>query len=61
MGDNNYIIKTSRRENYYTVKISFRTINNEAKYEALVLGLSMAKTMGVTKEEVKVDSQVVVY
>ncbi|XP_031260840.1 uncharacterized protein LOC116119024 [Pistacia vera] len=39
---------------------SFKATNNEAKYEALFAGLSLAKEMGIKKLEVKSDSQLVV-
>lgn len=41
-------------------KLAFKTTNNEAEYEALVVGLSIAKALGATEVEVKTDSQVVV-
>ena len=42
------------------VKLAFKTTNNEAKYEALLAGLSMAEALGATEVEVKSNSQVVV-
>lgn len=41
-------------------KLTFRTTNNEAEYEALGMRLSIVKLLGATKVEVKVESQVVV-
>lgn len=42
------------------VKLTFRTTNNEAEYEALMVGLSIEKALRATKVKVKADSQVVV-
>ncbi|XP_041003985.1 uncharacterized protein Mb2253c-like [Juglans microcarpa x Juglans regia] len=55
-----HIIGDSRHEHHYMVKLTAKTTNNEAKYEALVAGLSIAEALGVTEVKVKVDSQVVV-
>lgn len=41
------------------VMLTFKTTNNEAKYEALVAGLPLAKELGEIKVEVKSDSQVI--
>lgn len=35
-------------------------MNNEAKYEALLSGLTVARTLGATKVKVRANSQVVV-
>ena len=38
----------------------FPTSNNEAEYEAILIGLNLALTFSTTKVEVKSDSQLVV-
>ena len=41
------------------VRLDFPTTNNEAKYEALVVGLDLAKVVGVASVVLYCDSQVV--
>ena len=41
------------------VRLDFLTTNNEAKYEALVAGLDLAKAAGATSVVIYYDSQVV--
>ena len=41
------------------IQLDFPTINNEAKYEALIAGLDLAKAAGATNVVVYCDSQVV--
>ena len=41
------------------IRLDFPTINNEAKYEALIAGLDLAKAAGATNVVVYCDSQVV--
>jgi ribonuclease HI len=40
--------------------LNFVTTNNEAEYEAVLAGLSIAREMGAKNVEVRSDSQVVV-
>lgn len=40
--------------------LAFKVTNNEAEYEALLAGLTIAISLGATKVEVKADSQVVI-
>ena len=42
------------------VRLQYSTTNNEAKYEALLAGLKMAKVLGETELDVLSDSQLVV-
>ncbi|XP_031260926.1 uncharacterized protein LOC116119120 [Pistacia vera] len=42
------------------IRCGFKCINNEAEYEALIAGLSLAKEIRLRKLEVKSDSQLVV-
>ncbi|XP_062155167.1 uncharacterized protein LOC133863220 [Alnus glutinosa] len=44
----------------YAIKLDFVTTNNEAEYEAVLAGLSIAREMGAKNVEVRSDSQVVV-
>ncbi|XP_062170548.1 uncharacterized protein LOC133876286 [Alnus glutinosa] len=44
----------------FAVKLDFVTINNEAKYEAVIAGLALSREMGATNVEIRSDSQVVV-
>ena len=41
------------------VRLDFPTTNNEAEYEALVVGLDLAKAAGATNVVIYYDSQVV--
>lgn len=40
--------------------LTFKTTNNETEYEALIVGLSIMKTLGAIKIEAKVGFQIVV-
>ncbi|XP_042944673.1 uncharacterized protein K02A2.6-like [Carya illinoinensis] len=42
------------------VTLTFKMMNNEAKYEALIAGLSVATQIGATEVDARSDSQVVV-
>jgi hypothetical protein len=44
----------------YALKLSFKTSNNEAEYEALIAGLRMAHQMGIRHLQVFMDSMLVV-
>ena len=44
----------------YAIQLQFSTTNNEAKYEAILIGLNLAKTIGVSSLILHNDSQVVV-
>lgn len=55
------ILKTpSQQEEQRCVRLDFPTSNNQAEYEALIIGLLWAKEVGVQSLEVYSDSQVVV-
>ncbi|GJS02238.1 reverse transcriptase domain-containing protein [Tanacetum coccineum] len=43
----------------YALRFQFTTSNNEAEYEALIVGLRIAAQMGVQNVQVKVDSKLV--
>lgn len=55
-----HIISEFGEEHNYTIRLAFKTINNEAEYEVLLARLSMARMLGAMKVEVKADSQVVI-
>ena len=42
------------------MRLQYPTTNNEAEYEALLVGLKTAKTLGATELDVRSDSQLVV-
>jgi ribonuclease HI len=44
----------------YALQLRFRATNNEAEYEALLVGLKLSKHMGVKNLTIKSDSQLVV-
>ena len=45
---------------HYVLKFEFKASNNEAKYEALIVGLKLSKEMKVESLEIFSDSQLVV-
>lgn len=55
-----HITINSGEEHNYAIKLVFRTIKNKAEYEASLMGLSVAKALGVVKVEVRAYSQVVI-
>lgn len=44
----------------YALRLKFKASNNEAKYEALIVGLKMAGSMGAQRLHIYSDSQLVV-
>ena len=44
----------------YAVRLQFMIINNEAEYEALLTGLSLAKVLGARNLIVQADSQLII-
>ncbi|GAA0154437.1 hypothetical protein LIER_12418 [Lithospermum erythrorhizon] len=44
----------------YALRFSFRATNNEAGYEAMILGLRLVKSMGIEELLVKWDSKLVI-
>ena len=44
----------------YVVRLQFQTINNEEKYEALLQGLELAKSLGADSVIVQGDLQLVI-
>ena len=44
----------------YAVRLQFAAINNKAKYEALLTGLSLAKALGVKSLIVQANSQLMI-
>lgn len=54
------MVSPDGQERHYKATLTFKTTNNEAEYEALVAGLLIATTLGVTEVDVKSDSEVMV-
>jgi ribonuclease HI len=55
------VLTTSRGEELaYAIRIGFKTTNNEAKYEAVLAGLEIARELGAEDVEVRSGSQVIV-
>jgi ribonuclease HI len=44
----------------FAIKLNFVTTNNEAEYEAVIVGLALSREMSATNVEIQSDSQVVV-
>lgn len=44
----------------YIIHLSFKATNNEAEYEALLVGLHLTKTLGVTRIHIYNDSQLII-
>ena len=43
-----------------SLRLEFRTTNNEAEYKAVIVGLGMALKLGAVSAEIQSDSQVIV-
>lgn len=41
-----YLISSSGDESYYLIRLEFKTTNNEAEYETLLVGLAIVKALG---------------
>lgn len=54
-----HIVTDSGEKHHYAIKLAFKTTNNEAKYEAMLVGLTIIETLGAIEVGVRVDSQVV--
>ncbi|XP_040990483.1 uncharacterized protein LOC121237698 [Juglans microcarpa x Juglans regia] len=55
-----HIVTKQGEEHDYVVKLAFKTTNNEAEYEVLLAGMTVARLLGDEDIEVRADSQVVV-
>ena len=44
----------------YSLKFNFKATNNQAKYEALLIGLCLAKEVGARSLNIRSDSQLVI-
>ncbi|GJX19326.1 reverse transcriptase domain-containing protein [Tanacetum coccineum] len=53
------LVNPEGKEYTYTLRFEFETTNNEAKYEALIAGLRIAKEMQIQELAIFVDSQLV--
>ena len=54
------LISLEREILKYAVRLQFSTTNNEAEYEALLTGLSLAKALKAKNLIVQVDSQLII-
>jgi ribonuclease HI len=53
------LISPSKIRTCYAAKLEFNYTNNIVEYEALLLGLQKLKAMGIRRETLKSDSQVI--
>jgi hypothetical protein len=53
------LVAPSKVRTCYVARLDFSCTNNIAEYEALLLGLRMLKAMGIRREVLKTDSQVI--
>ena len=54
------LITPNGKELSSSLRLEFKTTNNEAEYEAVIVGLGMALELGAKSVEVQRDSQVIV-
>jgi ribonuclease HI len=54
------VLMSPSKEHVFAYKLDFPCSNNEAKYEALLVGLRVAKELGVKKLQVFGDSELVI-
>ncbi|XP_059441915.1 uncharacterized protein LOC132174241 [Corylus avellana] len=54
------LITPEGEELHCSIRLKFKTTNNEAEYEAVIAGLGLAREMGAEFIEVRSDSQVIV-
>jgi ribonuclease HI len=53
------LISPSKIKTYYAARLEFNCTNNIAEYEALLLGLRKLKAIGIRREILKSNSQVI--
>ena len=54
------LISSEKETLKYAVRLQFPATNNEAEYEALLTGLSLAKALGAKNLIVQIDSQLII-
>ena len=55
------ILKSPKRDKLkYATRLQYQTTNNEAKYEAFLKGLELAKSLGTESVVVQGDSQLII-
>lgn len=54
------LITSEGRRISYALRLSFRATNNIAEYEAMIIGLSLAREIGINEISINCDSQLVV-
>lgn len=55
-----YIIVKGNTSAYYIRSLQFKVTNNEAKYEAMLVGLAITRALGANELNMKANSQVMV-
>ena len=61
MGGAGIVLVSPEKDKFeYTIQLRFRATNNEAEYEAFLVGLKLSKNMGIKNLIVKSDSQLIV-
>ena len=58
-GASTILVAPSGLRTKYATRLEFKTTNNIAEYEGLILGLNKAKALGAKTVLAKIDSQVV--
>lgn len=54
------LVTSEERTICFALKLEFPTMNNEVEYEALIVGLKLAKDLGVKALHIYSDSQLMV-
>ena len=61
MGGARVVLISQEKETLkYAIRLQFPAMNNEAEYEALLIGLSLAKALGAKNLIVQADSQLII-
>lgn len=55
-----HTVTSDETELNHAVRLNFKVTNNDAEYEAVLVGLVVVQTSGKKEVEMRVDSQVVV-
>lgn len=54
------LITPEGRRVSYTLSLDFKTTNNKEEYEAMIIGLNLAKEIKITEIHIYIDSMMVV-
>lgn len=55
-----YVVSGEGEETYHSIRLKFKTTINEAEYETLLVGLTIARAMNAVEVKVKADFEIVV-